>query len=281
MSGFFNYFPTFFYANTAAVNVIAKVLFDQSISKNLAVFYPYTLEEGERADQVAETYYEDPSYDWVIYLSNNIIDPYHDWHKDQDVFGRFIAQKYGSISAAQARTEYFRVNHEDDDRIITTAAYDALGTGQKQYWVPQIGYNENVIGYERKELSHIVETNRIVTLSGSFSGIAANDIIKQSGTVTGVVTFSNTSTVIIKHVQGTWANSTPVYNVLTGSTVTANITTVTPTQNSIPTDELSYWTAVTSYEAEEELNEQRKHIRVLGNSYLDLVERDMKELLQV
>lgn len=280
MSSFFNYFPTLLYANTAAVNIIAKVAFDESVKKNLAVFYPYTITEGERADQIAESYYEDPSYDWLVYMSNGIVDPTHEWPKDQNTFDQFITQKYGSVDAAQARTVYYRVNYEADDTVLTTAAYDALSKGQKQYWAPILNYTEQVIGYTRKELSHVVDTNRIVTLGGTFSNVSANSVIRQSGSVKGTVAFANSSTVIIKHVEGTWATSTPVYDVITDEAVTATITSVTATQNSIPSDEVSYWTSVSYYDMETEINEQRKNIQLLASSYLDVVERDMKELLE-
>lgn len=281
MSSFFSYFPTFLYSNTAAVNLIAKVAFDESVTKNLAVFYPYTLEEGERADQVAESYYDDPSYDWIVYMSNGIVDPVHEWPKDQNLFYSYLIEKYGTVDAAQARVAYYRVNYESDDTILSPAAYAALATGQKQYWNPLLDYNDQITGYTRKELEHIIETNRIVTLSGTFSNVVANDVIKQSGTVTGTVAFANTTTLTIKHVQGTWATSTPVYNVITDQPVSATITTVTPTQNCIPSAEVSYWSPVSFYDMESEINEQRKNIRLLSSSYIDLVERDMKELLSL
>ena len=40
MAGYFNFFPSTEYANTIVTNVISKVKFDQSVQKNLAVFYP-------------------------------------------------------------------------------------------------------------------------------------------------------------------------------------------------------------------------------------------------
>lgn len=58
MAGYFNFFPSTEYANTIVTNLISKVKFDQSVQENLAVFYPYTIEQGERPDQIAARYYD-------------------------------------------------------------------------------------------------------------------------------------------------------------------------------------------------------------------------------
>lgn len=278
MSSYFSFFPTLMYANTAATNIIAKAKFDASVSKNLAVFYPYTLQEGERADQLAELYYEDSSYDWVIYLSNGIVDPYHDWPKTENTLNDFITTKYGSAANAQLQTAYYRVNYTFDDRIISTAVYAALSTGEKQYWSPILGFNDVVINYQRKELNTISETNQTLTLTGSFGGIVQNDIIKQSSTVMGTVGFANSSTLTMKHISGTWLTSTPVYTATTNVLANASITAVSSPSYAIPLDELAYWTSVTQYDVEQERNEANKSIRLLSSSYINAVETDMRDL---
>jgi hypothetical protein len=279
MAHYFSFFPTLMYANTAAINVIAKVKFEESVSKNLAVFYPYTLEDGERADQVAETYYEDSSYDWIVYLSNGIIDPYNDWPKQDNVMEEYIVAQYGTAANAQIQTAFYRVNYETDDRVISTSAYTALSGGQKKYWSPTTNYNDQVIGYQRKEFDHVAETNRVISLAGTFSGLQENDVIKQSTSAKGTVSFANSSYVVLKHISGEWQTATPVTYSLTDAAVDATITEVTTLSETIPADELSYWTAVSQYEYQFELNQSKKHIRLLSVNYVDAVIRDMKGLL--
>lgn len=282
MSGFFNYFPALFYSNTAATNIIAKVRFEESVAKNLAVFYPYTIVEGERPDQIAQRYYDDPTYDWVIYLSNNITDPYHEWPMSQQILDEYIATKYGSVANAQAQIAYYKVNYENDDSVISSAAYDALAASQKQYWAPIIGQlANNVLNYERKVLFDVVETNQIVSLTGSFGSFEENEMLKQSSTVRGTVSFANSTNIVIKHVSGTWTSGQPVYYGLSSAVANANITSVETIYQSISSEELSYWTPVYQYDVEYEKNEQNKHIKLLSNIYLDKIETDMKELLTV
>lgn len=279
MSSFFNYFPSLFYSNTAATNIIAKVRFEESVAKNLAVFYPYTVTEGERPDQIAERYYEDATYDWLVYLSNDIVDPYHEWHMTQEVFTNFIKEKYGSVANAQLQIAYYKVNYENDESVISTAAYDALAASQKQYWSPIIGYSNTVLNYERKQLEHVLETNKIVSLTGTFSGLTENDIIKQSASVMGTVSFANSTNVVIKHISGNWQTGQTVYMGLSNTAANATITGVSTVFQPISSEELSYWTPAYYYDVEYEQNEQRKHIRLLSNIYLNKIEADMKDVL--
>jgi hypothetical protein len=279
MSGFFSYFPSLFYSNTAVTNIIAKVRFDQSVTKNLAVFYPYTVEEGERPDQIAQSYYDDASYDWIVYLSNNITDPYHEWPLTQAAFDDYMKEKYGSIANAQAQIAYFAINYENDDSVISTAAYDALSGIQKQYWVPIIGYGNTVLNYERKILDHVVETNKIVSLTGTFDTFKENDILKQSNDVIGTVSFANSTNIVIKHVFGAWQPSQTIFVGSSNSVANATVTSVDTVYEALSPEELAYWMPAYRYDVEYTTNEQKKHIRLLSNIYTNKIEADMKDVL--
>ena len=279
MSGYFSYFPSLLYANTAAVNIIAKVQFDATVLKRAVSFYPYTVINDQRPDSIAEQYYGDPSYDWLIYLSNNIMDPLNEWPKSAHEFNDFLTLKYGSVANTQQQTAYYQVSYNFDESVIGTNAYSALSAGQKKYWSPIVNSNDVVINYQRKAIDTVVETNQIVQLTGSFSGFNTSDVIKQSSSVIGTVGFANSSTLVLKHITGTWATATPVYFLATGSLANSTITASSIINQTIPIDEITYWSAVSVYESESTLNESRKHIRLLNSAYVDVVERDMKDLL--
>lgn len=279
MSGFFKYFPTLFHSNTVATNIIARIRFEESVAKNLALFLPYEIQDGQRADQIAEQYYNDPTCDWIIYLSNNITDPLHQWPKTQDIFENFVTAKYGSIANAQQQIAYYRVNYATDDRVISTSAYDALGTVEKQYWAPILSYNNRVINYERKELNDVVETNQIVSLTGTFGAFTENNMIKQSSSVTGTISFANSTNLVIKHVSGTWQANTTVYHMTTNAIANASIASVNTIATPISSNEQAYWTSVSQYDVEFETNEAKRHIVLLSSVYVSQIEKDMKDLM--
>lgn len=285
MSGYFSFFPTMVYANTAAVNLIAKVQFDEAVLKRKALYHPYTIENGERAEQIADMYYGKPSYDWVIYMSNGITDPHHEWPKLENEFQDFIKIKYGSMANSQQQTAFYQNNYSDDERVISASAYAALSQGQKKYWMPILNINEEVINYQRKPLDTVVETNQVVMLTGRFTNtprFTENEVIKQSNSVMGTVCFTNTTCVMLKHVTGTWEANTTIYRVSTGVGVSksrANVISSSIISQNIPLEEITYWSPVNYLQYEANINESRKYIRLLSASYIDAIERDMKDLL--
>jgi hypothetical protein len=66
-----------------------------------AIMYQYDVQDGERPDIIAYKYYEDAKLDWVILLTNNIIDPQFEWPLDDRSFERYMRKKYGSLEAAK------------------------------------------------------------------------------------------------------------------------------------------------------------------------------------
>jgi hypothetical protein len=191
----------------------------------------------------------------------------------------FLNKKYGSEANAQIGIAYYENNWATDESVISTAAYAALATNVKKYWNPILDVNNKIKNYERKVNDGVSETNQIISLSGAFSGLKEGDVIKQSASVMGTVNFANTSSVLIKHVSGTWANNTSVYKALSNTVVNASITSVSTVIQNIPINEIPYWNAVTYYDVEHNLNEARKIIRLISPSYINQVERDMKRLL--
>ena len=70
-----NYFeklPLINYKDNYAKNILVKAKLSNFADTTGAIFYPYTIEEGERADTIAQNYYGDARFDWLVYLSNDI-----------------------------------------------------------------------------------------------------------------------------------------------------------------------------------------------------------------
>ena len=57
-------------------NITLRYKLRNSIKKRTAVYYDYVVKDSDRPDIIAEKYYEDSRLDWVIFLVNDIIDPY-------------------------------------------------------------------------------------------------------------------------------------------------------------------------------------------------------------
>ena len=58
---------------------------------------------------IADQYYGDISLDWIIYLTNDIIDPQWQWPLDQSTFNEFVRNKYTTMEAAQATIHHYEL----------------------------------------------------------------------------------------------------------------------------------------------------------------------------
>ena len=288
MDNFFKHYPLVRYgntvANTVSVNLMAKIAFQKTIQQNYEIFHPYTIREGDRADIIANKYYGDSGYDWIVYYCNNVVDPYYDWYMDGDSFKRFITDKYGSLTVARRNIKFFRSNYVSDDSMLSTAAYDALSTNQKRFWAPITGTNNNVIRYERKKEDVVFQTNKIqqglISLVGNNSFSNNEYVYQTNGGVTvssGTVTFANSSVCILTNVGGTISAS---YNLKGGdSGANATISSITTLSTLIDTDIQSYFESVSYFDYENEMNEQKKNIKLIDVAYVSAIEREFKQLL--
>ena len=78
--------------------VLAKNIFKYIAIDNSAyatdLFTELQLNQGVRPDQVSEAVYNDPNYDWIILLTNKIIDTKNDWPLNNDEFEKLVTKKY-------------------------------------------------------------------------------------------------------------------------------------------------------------------------------------------
>ena len=240
--------------------------------------------EGDRADTIANYYYGDPGYDWIVYFSNNIVDPYYDWYMDSNSFKNFITNKYGSLTVAKRNIKFFRSNYVSDDSMISTGTYNGLSSNQKRFWYPIVGADNNVIRYERKKEDIIFQTNKTQQLSISIVGntsFSTNEYIYQtSGAVTvssGTVSFSNSTVCIVSNIGGTISTS---YNLNGGdSLANATVSSVVTLSTDIDPEIQSYFESVSFYDYETEANEKKKNIRLIDVAYVSEIERQFKKLL--
>lgn len=90
----FDFYPKISYNNTNATNIVVGIEVIKNYLQDYTKFYNYTIRDGERADMLAYRVYGDSTLDWVIYLCNNVLDPYKDWILSDKDFYNYLADKY-------------------------------------------------------------------------------------------------------------------------------------------------------------------------------------------
>lgn len=98
MTRYFENFPTIEYEGQRVKDITRRNQFTKLVSTNPLLYMPYTVREGERPEDIANFYYGSTDYTWLVYVSNNIIDPYHQWPMAEADFNNYLIEKYGEQS---------------------------------------------------------------------------------------------------------------------------------------------------------------------------------------
>ena len=128
MSDYFSKVPDFEYVSwlpnssigdyVTVKNLFKKGALQEDILNNLALHTKYKIEGDDRPDNVAFEVYEDSTLDWIVLLSNNIINIQTEWPLLQNDFDRFLLDKYGSHEEMHKVHHYETKEIKDSDGVI-------------------------------------------------------------------------------------------------------------------------------------------------------------------
>lgn len=152
------------------------------IFKNLTFFEKYSIIGDERPDNVAYNVYDDETLDWVVLLSNNILNVYSEWPMTQEVFDKVMLNKYGSYERL-----YGGIHHYETQEVRSSSGNIVIPSGvrvNKDFFVE---YNDNeTIVYEKDIVTPITnyeyevsiedKKRNIYILKPLYLGVVFNDI---------------------------------------------------------------------------------------------------------
>ena len=285
---YFTNFPLISYANNIVVDITKRPVVLDSVSKNALLFYPYEIVSNERADQFANRYYNDSYKAWIIYLTNNIIDPYYDWYMSDNTLSQFASKKYGNMANAYNKIKFFQNNWENGNNI-SVSDFNALPATLYKYWQPVYGNNNKILNYTRTRINYNLNTTFIRSYSISNTSFINDEICHinfGNGSLgSGQVLSVTTNTLFLQHTQGITLPSANVsitansYIYGTESYVNTNFTTAVSIANNILPEEVVYWSPISYYQYETQKNEFNKTIRVLDSKYAQTIAINLNTVL--
>ena len=154
---------------------IVKNFFKRSkIDPNIfgyATFYDkYAVNEGVKIETIAEKYYGNPFYDWVIILTNNLINPKFDVPQNEWTLRKMIEHKYGEVDAHSGIHHYETIETKSGqiiDGLQVLALEGGLVVDEKFYESPftywdgtqQVTVNGNTISKPVTNYEYETEEN--------------------------------------------------------------------------------------------------------------------------
>ena len=104
---------------TEVKNLFKRGKLREDIFQDLTYFTKYKVIGDERPDEVAYKIYGDANLDWIVMLSNNILNFENEWPMSQQSYDKYLLDKYGSYPNMYLDHHYETNEIKDsEDRII-------------------------------------------------------------------------------------------------------------------------------------------------------------------
>ena len=129
-------------------NFFKRVRLRDDIFQDLTFFTKFTVVGDDRPDTVANTVYDDPSLDWVVLLSNNIINVQSEWPLGQAAFNTYITEKYGDET-----TLYSGIHHYESREVQANDGTIIIPSGQR------VSIGQSVSFFDEDSSQQIVRTD--------------------------------------------------------------------------------------------------------------------------
>ena len=117
-------------------NLFKRGKLREDIFANLQFFEKYSIIGDERPDNVAYKFYDEETLDWVVLLSNNILNIQSEWPMTQITFEKVMLERYGTM---QEKVKYYKtrygITNVDENSIPRgdEIAYQVLYDGDHHY----------------------------------------------------------------------------------------------------------------------------------------------------
>jgi hypothetical protein len=117
-------------------NIFKRYAILREILSNASSYVLYEVEDSDTPEILAEKVYKDSGAGWMILYANKIMDPQFDWPLSDINFKKYIIEKYGSVANAQTSYHHY-------EKIVETRVGDQTYT--RTYLVNKERLTENAL----------------------------------------------------------------------------------------------------------------------------------------
>jgi len=280
-------------------NLFRRGKLREDIFGDLAFFTKYKIIGDERPDNVAYKIYNDETLDWVVLLSNNILNIQTEWPLPQSIFDKVMLEKYDTYDNL-----YNGIHHYETKEVRDSSGNLILPEGiqMPNEWKSGNGFIQGAVITEIFGIFYnIVSDNYTVILlndgpnikSGAKVTITGSSVENINGTfiVDDIATTSDSGFIFafsfspnipsneIIEISGNekfefistdpLLNSNTYYYQYYDNNLQTNVT--------LPAS--SILTSITNYEYESQLEDEKRNIFVLKPRYLNIVFNDLEEIM--
>ena len=128
MSSYFSEVPNFEYVSRlpdskisdyiTVKNFFKRGFLREDIFQNLTFFTKYQIQGNDRPDNVASQVYNDSTLDWLVLISNNIVNIQNEWPISNIDFDELMLEKYGSYDTLFNGIHHYETIEVKDARDV-------------------------------------------------------------------------------------------------------------------------------------------------------------------
>ena len=128
MSSYFSEVPNFEYVSRlpdskisdyiTVKNFFKRGFLREDIFQNLTFFTKYQIQGSDRPDNVASQVYNDSTLDWLVLMSNNIVNIQNEWPLSNLDFDELMLDKYGSYDTLFSGIHHYETIEVKDARDV-------------------------------------------------------------------------------------------------------------------------------------------------------------------
>ena len=128
MSSYFSEVPNFEYVSRlpdskisdyiTVKNFFKRGFLREDIFQNLTFFTKYQIQGNDRPDNVASQVYNDSTLDWLVLMSNNIVNIQNEWPLSNIDFDELMLDKYGSYDTLFNGVHHYETIEVKDARDV-------------------------------------------------------------------------------------------------------------------------------------------------------------------
>ena len=128
MSSYFSEVPNFEYVSRlpdskisdyiTVKNFFKRGFLREDIFQNLTFFTKYQIQGNDRPDNVASQVYNDSTLDWLVLISNNIVNIQNEWPISNIDFDELMLDKYGSYDTLFNGIHHYETIEVKDARDV-------------------------------------------------------------------------------------------------------------------------------------------------------------------
>ena len=128
MSSYFSEVPNFEYVSRlpdskisdyiTVKNFFKRGFLREDIFQNLTFFTKYQIQGSDRPDNVASQVYNDSTLDWLVLISNNIVNIQNEWPISNIDFDELMLEKYGSYDTLFNGIHHYETIEVKDARDV-------------------------------------------------------------------------------------------------------------------------------------------------------------------